>query len=168
MEIERKFLIKKEQIPDNLSDYPHNELEQAYIITEPVLRIRKKNDSYILTYKGPGLMKREEVEFPLTKDAYEKLLTKTEGNIITKTRYKIPDQHNLMIEFDIFHGIFEGIYLAEVEFPDEQAALSYTPPAWFGREVTSETTFHNSTLSKMDSASIDALLAALSEQEPCS
>lgn len=163
MEIERKFLIDKKQLPDNLSQYPHNDLEQAYIITEPVLRIRKKNESYILTYKGQGLMKREETEFPLSKEAYEKLLTKTEGNVITKTRYKIPENNNLTIELDIFHGLFEGIYLAEVEFPDEASALSYTPPVWFGKEVTNETTFHNSILSKMNADSIDALIASLSE-----
>lgn len=168
MEIERKFLVEKAQIPGNLSEYPHSDLEQAYIITEPVLRIRRKNDTYILTYKGPGLMKREEVEFPLTKEAYEKLLTKTEGNVITKTRYKIPEKNNLLIELDIFHGLFEGLYLAEVEFPDEESALSYTPPAWFGKDVTSETTFHNSTLSKMDSNSINALIASLSGEAPCS
>lgn len=158
MEIERKFLIEKEQLPNNLKEYPHNMLEQAYIITEPVLRIRKKDDTYILTYKGQGLMKREEVEFPLTKEAYEKLLTKTEGNIIAKTRYKIPEKNELTIELDIFSGLFEGLYLAEVEFPNEESALSYVPPVWFGKEVTNETTFHNSTLSQMEKEAIEALL----------
>lgn len=158
MEIERKFLIKKEQLPQNLESYPCSTLEQAYIITNPVLRIRKKNDSYILTYKGQGLMTREEVEFPLTKEAYEKLLTKTDGNIITKTRYIIPENNNLTIELDIFSGIFEGLYLAEVEFPDEETALQYHAPEWFGPEVTNENTFHNSTLSTMSVADIETLL----------
>ena len=150
MEIERKFLIEKDMLPNNLNDYPHSELEQAYIITDPVLRIRKQDNTYILTYKGQGLMKREEIEVPLTKDAYEKLLTKTEGNIITKTRYKIPEKAGLTIELDIFSGIFEGLYLAEVEFPSEEAANAYTPPSWFGEEVTHVNTYHNSTLSKLN------------------
>ena len=47
MEIERKFLIDQTQLPGNLESYPHNRLEQAYIITHPVLRIRQKNDQYI-------------------------------------------------------------------------------------------------------------------------
>lgn len=162
MEIERKFLIKKDNIPTNIEEYPHNELEQAYIITEPVLRIRKKNDSFILTYKGQGLMVREEVEFPLTKKAYEKLLKKAEGNIITKTRYKIPEKNELVIELDIFSGLFEGLYLAEVEFPDEESAFNYIPPEWFGKEVTNETTFHNSTLSQMDNEAISKLRRTLS------
>lgn len=161
MEIERKFLVKKEQLPKNLETYPHNELEQAYIITNPVLRIRKKDDSYILTYKGGGMMKREEVEFPLPKDAYDKLLTKTDGNIITKTRYLIPEKENLTIELDIFSGLFEGIYLAEVEFPDEETALAYTPAQWFEREVTQEPFFHNSALSRMSESEIANLIRSL-------
>lgn len=161
MEIERKFLVEKSKIPVNLEQYPHYSLEQAYIITEPVLRIRKKNDTYILTYKGSGLMQREEAEFPLTEDAYNKLLTKTEGNVITKTRYKIPEKNGLTIEFDIFAGIFKGLFIAEVEFPDEAAANSYIPPEWFGKEVTYTNTFHNSTLSRLSLSEAKELLRSM-------
>ena len=149
MEIERKFLIEKEALPDHLEEYPHNRLEQAYIITNPVLRVRQKDDQYILTYKGEGLM------------AYEKLLAKSEGNIITKTRYKIPESNGLTIELDIFHGMFEGLFLAEVEFADEQSALSYEPPVWFGKEVTNTSTFHNSTLSQMNPMDAARLIESL-------
>lgn len=164
MEIERKFLIKKEQLPAHLESYPNNHLEQAYIITNPVLRIRKKNDSYILTYKGQGLMSREEVEFPLSEEAYTQLLGKTEGNIITKTRYNIPENNGLTIELDVFSGIFDGLYLAEVEFPDEETALNYQAPTWFGPDVSNENTFHNSTLSKMSPSEIEQLLSTLNNR----
>lgn len=164
MEIERKFLIKKEALPQNLEQYPHSQLEQAYVLTEPVLRIRKKNNQYILTYKGQGLMSREEVEFPLTEEAYGKLLTKTDGNIISKIRYLLPEKENLTIELDIFSGIFDGLHIAEVEFPDEESALSYNAPDWFGPDVTNENTFHNSTLSTMDADNIQKLLNSLEER----
>ena len=39
MEIERKYLIKK--LPEDLAQYPHMEMEQAYLFTEPVVRVRK-------------------------------------------------------------------------------------------------------------------------------
>ena len=159
MEIERKFLVNKHLIPDNYTNYPSNELEQAYIITDPVLRIRKKDSEYILTYKGPGFMERQEEEFPLTKEAYEKLLDKTEGIIISKTRYKLPEKDNLTIELDIFHKDLEGLILAEVEFPDIKTANSYNPPAWFSSEVTNEGTFHNSSLSSMTKDQINSILA---------
>ncbi len=153
MEIERKFLISKEQLPARLEEYPHSELEQAYLITDPVLRIRRADDRYILTYKGPGFLAREEHEFPLTEEAYEILLQKADGLILSKTRYKIPEAGGLTIELDVFHGIYEGLYLAEVEFSTEQEALSYVPPHWFGEEVTHRSEYHNSTLSKKKPAS---------------
>ena len=149
MEIERKFLVSKKQLPDCLENYSCNTLEQAYISTNPVLRIRKKNDTYIFTYKGEGFIKREEVEFPLSKESYAHLLTKTDGNIITKTRYLIPDQ-NQTIELDIFSGVFEGLYLAEVEFSSVEEADAFTPPLWFGEDVTNCSKYHNSNLSKPD------------------
>lgn len=142
MEIERKFLIK--QIPVNLNEYPYEEIEQGYLNTTPVLRIRRKNDSYIFTYKSAGLMSREEIELPLSKEAYEHLIPKCDGNLITKTRYRIPEEHGYTIELDIFHGCLEGLIMAEVEFPSEEAALAFPVPDWFTCEVTYESTFHNS------------------------
>ena len=49
------------------------------------------NDEYYLTYKGKGLLAREEYNLPLTKESYEHLIKKADGNIITKKRYEIPD-----------------------------------------------------------------------------
>ena len=54
MEIERKYLIKK--LPEDLAQYPHMEMEQAYLCTEPVVRVRKEGEDYVLTYKSKGLM----------------------------------------------------------------------------------------------------------------
>ena len=158
MEIERKYLIDRKDLPDNYKEYPSTEIEQAYIITEPVLRIRKKDNDYILTYKGPGFMERQEEEFPLTKEAYEKLLSKSEGIVISKTRYKIPEKTGLTIELDIFHKDLTGLILAEVEFPDTASANSYIPPKWFSRDVTMEGTFHNSQLCSLTADKIRKLL----------
>ena len=35
MEIERKFLISKENLPADLNSYPHHRLEQGYLSTAP-------------------------------------------------------------------------------------------------------------------------------------
>ena len=145
MEIERKFLVKS--LPEHLEDFPAYQIEQGYLNTEPVLRIRRKNDSYIFTYKSAGLMSREEIEVPLTEQAYAHLVPKCDGNFISKTRYLIPDDQGYTIEFDVFHDCFQGLLLAEVEFPSEEAATAYQPPEWFTCEVTQESAFHNSSLS---------------------
>lgn len=150
MEIERKFLIKKEQLPENLSQYPCLHIEQGYLCTEPVVRIRRQNDEYYLTYKSKGLLSREEYNLPLTEDAYYHLKEKSDGIVICKDRYVIPEKDGLSIELDIFHEAYEGLLLAEVEFSSEEAAKSYMPPAWFGEDVTYSSKYHNSTLSKGD------------------
>ena len=117
MEIERKFLIK--QIPEGCTSFPCRQIEQAYLNTDPVVRVRRDNDDYYLTYKGKGLLSREEYNLPLNKEAYEHLLAKA-----------------------------DGIILAEVEFASEEEAKAFNPPAWFGEDVTFSGEYHNSRLSK--------------------
>ena len=56
MEIERKYRIG--QIPENIRFYPSRTIEQAYLCTDPVVRVRKDGDAYYLTYKGRGLLAR--------------------------------------------------------------------------------------------------------------
>ena len=148
MEIERKYLIEKEQLPTDLASYPFHKIEQGYLCTSPVVRIRRQDDDYFLTYKSKGLMAREEYNLPLTQEAYEHLKSKADGLVISKTRYLIPEKNGLTIELDVFHDDYEGLLLAEVEFPSEDAANAYTAPAWFGRDVTFSSDYHNSTLSK--------------------
>lgn len=145
MEIERKFLIGK--IPFELGDYVCRKIEQAYLCTEPVVRVRRDNGDFYLTYKSKGLMVREEYNLPLTEEAYSHLLAKHDGIIITKKRYEIPERDGLTIELDVFEGEYDGLILAEVEFGSEEQALAYTPPEWFGKDVSSSPEYHNSTLS---------------------
>ena len=147
MEIERKYLIQR--LPEDYETYPHTEMEQGYLCTSPVVRIRKDGDNYTLTYKGCGLMVREEYNLPLTKEAYEHLRPKTDGNLIHKIRYRIPLGETYTIELDIFLDSLAPLMLAEVEFPTEEEANCFLPPDWFGKDVTFQTDYHNSTLSQM-------------------
>lgn len=125
MEIERKYLIHK--LPENLDSYPCRKIEQAYLCTDPVVRIRKQDDSYYLTYKGQGLMIREEYNLPLNQTSYEHLKEKADGIILSKTRYLIPLTATLTIELDVFDSPYENLWLAEVEFFSEEEANSFTP-----------------------------------------
>lgn len=147
MEIERKYLIKS--LPENLSSYSFHLIEQGYLCTNPVVRVRREDDSYYMTYKGAGLMSREEYNLPLNKEAYDHLIKKADGNIITKKRWLIPIDHGLTIELDIFEGCFDGLIIAEVEFDSEAEANDFTPPDWFGEDVTFSSKYHNSTLSQI-------------------
>lgn len=162
MEIERKFLIKK--MPEDLSSYPYHRIEQAYLNIDPVVRIRREDENYYMTYKGSGMMAREEYNLPLTKDAYYHLLLKADGNVICKKRYVIPlvdpqvvegapkppAGYTLNIELDVFDEPFAPLIMAEVEFGSKEAAEAFLPPAWFGDEVTYRKEFHNSYMAMSD------------------
>lgn len=156
MEIERKFTIAA--FPENLGQYEKKELEQGYLCTHPVVRVRKsvKNGEacYILCYKSKlGLEKRadataqvcREEEMPLTSESYEKLLSKVDGRVISKTRYLIP-YGDYTIELDVFAGELTGLVFAEVEFPDEEAAAAFVLPEWFEQDVTFDDRFKNNRL----------------------
>lgn len=147
MEIERKYLIKT--LPDNLDSFHCRILEQGYLNTSPVVRIRRDNDKYELTYKSSGLMARQEYNLPLDQESYEHMLTKIDGRLIQKKRYMIPLDSELTAELDIFEGSLAPLMLVEVEFPTEEAANTFTAPEWFGEDVTFSGKYHNSYLSQM-------------------
>lgn len=144
MEIERKFTVK--ELPD-LNNYTYKKLTQAYLNTDPVIRIRRENDEYILTYKGKGLLAREEHNLPLNAESFEHLLPKADGLVISKTRYLIPYE-SYTIELDIFEGDLAPLIMAEVEFESEDEAYAFVPPSWFDKDVTQDKRYHNSNLSK--------------------
>lgn len=147
MEIERKFLV--DRLPDDLTSYPSRTIEQGYLNIDPVIRIRKDNDKYELTYKSKGFMTRQEYNLPLTEEAYRHLLPKIDGRLIQKTRYMIPLGEGLTAEVDIFNGDLSPLILAEVEFLDEPSARKFIPPKWFGKDVTFSEKYHNSALSRI-------------------
>lgn len=158
-EIERKYTIK--YLPDGFENHVCIVIEQAYLNTDPVVRVRRSNDKYTLTYKGSGLMMREEYNLPLDRESYLHLSQKADGNIISKKRYVLPldnpcfQEHfkpdnplSLKIELDIFEPPFAPLIIAEIEFPDEQTANAFVPPEWFDKDVTFDPKYHNSNLSK--------------------
>ncbi len=162
MEIERKFTVKS--LPENLEQYPCHIIEQAYLNTDPVVRIRRQDDDYYMTYKGKGLLAREEYNLPLNELSYYHLRSKADGNVISKKRYVIPieqptflsdferniDQISLCVELDIFEAPFAPLVIAEVEFPTEDLANAFLPLDWFDQDVTKDPAYHNSNLSRRE------------------
>lgn len=163
MEIERKFLVS--HIPEDTDSYKCRFIEQGYLSTSPVVRVRRDNDNYYLTYKSEGFISHEEYNLELTPESYSHLLAKADGNIITKKRYEIPIEYEfympeeickkypghpafLTVELDVFEGVFTGTVLAEVEFDTEEEAELFIPPDWFTEDVSMSTEYYNSTMSQ--------------------
>ena len=162
MEIERKFTVRS--IPGNLSQYPHHLIEQGYLNTNPVVRVHREDDTCYLTYKGKGLMAREEYNLPLNEEAYRHLIQKADGNIIGKRRYLIPLEP-YTIELDVFLEPFTPLIIAEVEFPTEEEANAFIPPDWFLEDVTCNPAYHNSTLSSIPENELKEALKKYEERQ---
>ena len=147
LEIERKFLTTS-PLPFSLEDYPYHSITQSYISFSPTIRIRKQDDTYILTVKGKGHLQREEWETSLSAEEYTFLLQKTEGMPIVKKRYCIPLENQLTAEVDVYEGNLKGLLTTEVEFVTLEKALSYQPPDWMGKDVSDNPSYKNTNLSK--------------------
>jgi len=144
MEIERKWLLK--EVPKDLEERESFPIEQYYISTDPVIRVRKRGEEHFLTVKGSGMLAHEEVEMRISGEAYGRLAAKADGCPIIKRRYLIPLEDGKVIELDHFQSPNEGLYLAEVEFGSVEEAEAFKAPEWFGRDVTMDSAYHNSVM----------------------
>jgi adenylate cyclase len=147
MEIERKFLVDSEPQGEPSET---REIEQGYLALADdrggaEVRLRRWGGGRVLTVKGGTGRTRVEEEIEVDRDVFESLWALTEGRRIAKTRHVF--QHgDLEIELDVFGGALSGLRIAEVEFPDEDSADAFDPPAWFGPEVTGNRRYLNETL----------------------
>ena len=161
LEIEKKYLVKsvdevKKHI--DLTTCKSLKIEQGYLCNNPTIRIRKFNEEYCITYKSRGADNKDdnvivnnEVELPLTKESYEKLLRKIDYSVVEKTRYIIPLKDGLKAELDIFEGKLKGLILVEVEFETKEMSKNFVEPMWFGDNVSSDRRYKNLFLAQIDS-----------------
>jgi adenylate cyclase len=131
MEVERKFLVDD---PPELDGVRADEIDQGYLAigSEDEVRLRRKGDRLLLTAKRGGGLAREEAEVELDREAFDRLWPLTEGRRLHKRRYVLP-LGDLEIEVDVYAGDLDGLVVAEIEFPTEEAARAFEPPEWLGR-----------------------------------
>ncbi len=142
-EIERKFLVKG---TDWKSLGQGTLYRQGYLNSakERVVRVRTMGDAAALTIKGVTVgATRLEFEYDIPFADAAELLALCEQPLIEKTRYKIP-LGGLVWEIDEFHGVNEGLTVAECELESEDQAIE--TPAWIGAEVTGDPRYYNSNL----------------------
>lgn len=154
VEIEKKWLINKENIPYNLNSFATQimKIEQTYICFSPEIRVRKINDGeqYTFTVKtnmtSDGLI-RDEMEISITEEQYNALLKKQEGNTIYKTRYQFLDG-DYVLAVDIFSGELEGLAYLEIEFENQKQSKDFQTPNWVIKDITSDLNYKNGYLAR--------------------
>lgn len=143
MEIERRWLVAG--WPD-LTPAAVLEMDQGYFAVRPAVRIRREAERggdtrYVLCFKGKGDLVREEVELPVTAEQYERLRALLTGPMIEKEQRRYPLPGGLTLEVNCVDSDRDtGFFYAEVEFPDEAAALAWAPPAELAGYLSRETT----------------------------
>src|SRR3989344_5305799 len=133
LEIERKFLVK--DLPD-LSDKPKETYERYFLYRggETELRIQKVNGKFELERKSEtSELGSETQKFQINKEEFESLKTKS-GEAIVRDSFQLSKNPEITIK--IYHGRFQGLVRAEVEFGSEKDARRFTPLPWMGKEIT--------------------------------
>jgi adenylate cyclase len=146
IEIERKFLVKPHAwVPRD----PGVRFQQGYLssVKERVVRVRTQGGEARLTIKGiTSGVARAEFEYPIPLvDAQFLLEHVCERPLIEKHRH-VEFHGGRKWEIDVFHGDNDGLVVAEVEVPSEDAEIAL--PAWAGPEVSHDPRFFNSNLAQ--------------------
>lgn len=132
-EIERKFFVKK--LPD-LSGIVPLHYERYFLERGPEteIRISKINDSYKYEKKSRvSKLERTREKKDITEDHFNQLKKNASEGII-RDRYDISSDPDISIQ--IYHGRFEGLIRAEVEFETVEEAQNFIPPDWMGKEMS--------------------------------
>ena len=148
-EIERKFLVSF--LPEGMGG---TNMRQGYLQPEKerAVRVRtvQKDESKkgVLTIKGIGSesgMSRYEFEIEIPVPDADYLLSLCDKPLIEKTRYKY-DYEDLTWEIDEFHGVNDGLVVAEVELESEDQ--QFKKPNFICEEVTGQVKYYNMMLLK--------------------
>lgn len=132
-EIERKFFIK--EIPDLLGIQPIK-YERYFLGSEngKEIRISKIDDMYIYEEKNIiSSLERTREKKQITQEEFENMKQKG-SEVIFRDRYNISTNPDITIQ--MYHGRFEGLVRAEVEFETEEKARFFLPLPWMGEEMT--------------------------------
>lgn len=145
IEIERKYLL--DTLPDDLEKHPNKSISQGYITTDShnEVRIRSKGDDCFLTVKqGSGLC-RTEVEIVISENQFNALWKLTANKRVEKIRYDYQGLSSLL-EIDVYSNELAPLKVVEIEFNSVDESHHFTPPAFFGREVTDDKAYKNASL----------------------
>ncbi len=147
IENERKFLLNS--IPKEVYFIEKQEIIQFYLCqkNDIITRVRRYGKIYNIGIKSGKGIKRLEKEITITKQDFDDLLLFNPKCKIRKFRH-ICKIDKFKIEVDEFKDNLQGLLMAEVEFANLQEAKAFSPPDWFGKEVTNDIRYTNAHLSK--------------------
>ena len=149
-EIERKWLVR--ELP-KLTELKHVRIVQGYLAISSdgtEVRVRRIGDKCFETVKSQGGLTRDETEVEISQEQFLALWPSTEGRRLEKTRYTMKE-NGCQLELDVYQGSLTGLVVAEIEFESAEESQRFSPPSWFGQEVTEDKHYKNSNLAMRSS-----------------
>ncbi len=151
-EIERKFLL--DRTPEELiaagsfQRRSQQTIEQTYLALDEQqeVRVRRLVDAdtgeveYTHTFKQGNGMSREEIEYSITESIYDQLFRASGAVPLTKTR-TTGEWNGFTVELDRYEQL--DLTVAEVEFDSLEEAQAFSPPDWFGEDISSKREYSN-------------------------
>ena len=124
-----------------------SEIEVLAKNTAWTTRLRKRNETYVLTYKS-RISNDTAIELEWVVEAAHALALLASGPFpsIEKTRYVLTGSDGMVWEVDEFEGGLAGLILAEVELPSSQTEVVLPP--WTGQEITGLASWSNHALAE--------------------
>ncbi|MCU1398460.1 MAG: adenylate cyclase [Acidimicrobiales bacterium] len=124
-------------------------IRQGYLAEEHdvELRLRITDVGSVITIKAGSGLHRTEVECTITDADARSLWPRTVGRRLEKVRHRV-DLGDLTAEVDVYGGALDGLVVVEVEFTSAATADAFTPPDWFGDEVTGMREWSNAALAR--------------------
>ena len=142
IEIERVFLIKR--LPPDIDKYKpiamdtgdfYNPNKMSKVGVDH-LTVRRKDDRYEIRKKeGDSKYKKIEHTISITQEEFD-LLISVVPQRHQKNMYLYPLSNGQICELDVYLGKLAEYARVEVEFADEKEMKDFTPPEWFGIEIT--------------------------------
>ncbi len=133
-----------------MAEHPSEEIHQGYLTTaadETEVRVRRGGGGDVLTVKRGSGLTREETELEISAEQAEGLWPLTEGRRVRKRRHRV-EADGITIEVDVYGDELDGLSVAEIEFPSEEASGRFDPPPWLGRELTGDPRYGNERLAE--------------------
>lgn len=118
-----------------------SEIRQGYLSGDgdPTVRVRQRDDRWILTFKAGSGMVRDEIEFSIPAAKGQALMRLAGSRIVEKTR-RVAGRW----EVDFYHGDLDGLVTADCELSRPDEPLPPPPPGIeLVREVTDDPRYTN-------------------------
>lgn len=170
-EIEPRFLLR--YFPPELESITPYPIEQGYLskVPERTVRVRVIGDEGKLTIKGLKVgMSAPEFEYGIPVDEAKTMIAMLcpPSDVLAKDRYPYTADDAHVWEVDKFKGKLSGLFIAEVELPDEGTIFSL--PAIFQKagavDITTDYRFANAALATLTAEDLKSLIESVFKSAP--